>query len=419
MAHRPPTDPAVRLDPRAVAEAFAHPLRGKILVALSERPDITIGEVAERLGESPRRVRHHIEAILDQGLAEVTGEESRGGVIQRRYGTGRLIVDGGDSLSDEKVVEVAKATARLLMEDIGVAARADTQGRRADDLEARMYGEVDDACLEELVDLHWRAYHDIFRAFEEGRERVRQSGRPGTEVVSALFFFEAPLWGRSTRARPDRGPTRPRSAAAPPDGRGCHSPLHGADDPDPQAMAEAYRHPVRGRVLTALSERPDVTVREVAERLGEPPRRVRHHLEALLGTGLVRVTGSEKLSGVIQHRYGAGPLVVDDSDSWSREERVRTARFVVRLLAVDLAVAAAAGTLGKGRDDFQVRMYGEVDDDCLARLGALHERAYRSIRTAIDEGRDRNTSTGGPGTEVVSALYHFEAPVWGDVVAHR
>lgn len=345
---------------------------------------------------------------------EVTDEEISRGVLQRRYGAPPIVVGDDDSLGGEHRIGIAKATVRLLMGAVRLAAAAGTLRGRPDDYEMRTYAEVDDACIEELLDLHWRGFTNIFGAIEEGRERVRGSGMSGTEIISALFFFEAPLWGPRPPGR--SGGARPRPALRTAPGPSSRSAEEPSVHCDPQALAKASDHPVRGRVLLALSERPDVTIREVAERLGEAPRRVRHHVEALLEAGLVAVTSSENLSGVVQNRYGAGLLVVDDAELWSQEERLRFTVPAIRTLAADLAVAADAGTIS-GTDDFMVRMYGEVDDVCLEELADLHLRIDRAVRKAIQEGHERVARSGGAGTEVVTALYFFEAPMWRDVVA--
>lgn len=384
-------------DSGAIAEAYRDPLKGRLLSVLAERPDVTIRQIAGRLGEPPGRVRHHVEALLEAGLIEVTGEGRTPGGVRRRYRRGPVEVFGDNAVDLEGRLELGKATVRMLMGDLNVAAAAGTLSARPDDFEVRFYGEVDEVSFRELVALHSKAYRRILRTLQDGRDRVRQNGRPGTEVVAALFFFEAALWG----------PQAPRRS-----GRSFigHPVRH-----DPQALAKAYVHPVRGRILTALAERPGLTIREVADHLGEPRRRVRHQIEALVEMGLVGVTG-EELSRVLERRYGAALLEVEDADSWSREERVAVAKATVRMLAADFAAAAAAGTFARGGDDLEVRMYGEVDDTCLKELIELCYSTYDGIRAKIEEGHERVIESGEPGTEVVSALFSFEAPLWRDVV---
>lgn len=181
----------------ALKKAISHPVKNKVIAALAERPDVTIRQMAERLGEPPRRIRHQVEALVAKGLVEVTGEERRRGVIERRYAlVGTLDFEDTEWLTPEVRVRFAKEIVKLLLADIGVAAAAGTFGVHPDRAEVRFYGEVDDACLAELAELHMKAYREINEAITAGRERVWESGAPGTEVVSGLFFFESPLWGR-------------------------------------------------------------------------------------------------------------------------------------------------------------------------------------------------------------------------------
>lgn len=383
-------------DPHALVEAYLHPLRGRILAAVSERPAVTVQEVARRLDEPPRRVRHHLGVLVDLGLVEMIAEDRRPGGIERRYGSRQIEFDDADGSTVEERIEIAKLVARLLLADIVVAASAGTLARDRDECEVRIYGEVDDPCHDELTRIHRRVYGEVLRAVEDGRKRTQESGEAGIEVVCALFFFEAPLWAGGTADPPAR----------------TLGPLDLPVISDLDALVEASDHPVRGRVLVALSERPDVTIQEVARRVGESPRRVRHHVKALLDSGLVQLTGEENRRRVIQRRYGAGPLAVDDAGSVSRGARLKLARATVRWLLDDFCAAEAAGTLGSGSDDFQIRIYGEVDDSCLDELAEIYWRAYREIRQNIEEGRERLRRKGEDGTEVVSALFFFEAPLW-------
>jgi DNA-binding transcriptional ArsR family regulator len=184
----------------AVVEALQHPLKAKVLTALAERPDVTIRQVAERLKESPRRVRHQINALLDVGLVEVSAEVRRRGVIERRYSS-RVAMDfpGEDVMSPALRLRYSKEVVRMLMADVGAATAAGTFASGPDRYECRFYGEVDDQCLEELGEIHERVYREIAETFTAGRERVWESGEAGTEVVSALLFFDAALWGQPTK----------------------------------------------------------------------------------------------------------------------------------------------------------------------------------------------------------------------------
>jgi hypothetical protein len=85
------------------------------------------------------------------------------------------------------------------------------------------------------------------------------------------------------------------------------------------------------------------------------------------------------------------------------------------LLLADVAVAATAGTFGSDPEGYEVRIYGEVDDECLAELGRIYGRAHKEISEAMTAGRERVWERGEPGTEVVSALLLFKAALWAGV----
>lgn len=59
----------------------------------------------------------------------------------------------------------------------------------------RFYLRADEATRARVVEVLRRAYPEVLGAVEAGRERVRERDEPGTEIVSAFFLFETPLWG--------------------------------------------------------------------------------------------------------------------------------------------------------------------------------------------------------------------------------
>jgi DNA-binding transcriptional ArsR family regulator len=180
----------------ALIDAIEHPLKARLLTALAERPGVTIRQMAERLGEPPRRVRHQLGTLVEAGLVEVTAEESRRGVVERRYAS-RVEVNfpSTDVISPELRLRFSQEVVRMLLGDIGVASSQGTFATAPDRFECRFYGEVDERCLEELVEIHERVYREIGEVVSAGRDRVRESGEPGTEIVSALLLFDAALWG--------------------------------------------------------------------------------------------------------------------------------------------------------------------------------------------------------------------------------
>jgi DNA-binding transcriptional ArsR family regulator len=54
------------------------------------------------------------------------------------------------------------------------------------------------------------------------------------------------------------------------------------------ALIETLSHPLRARILTVIWERPGVTIKQIAERIDEPARKVRHHVERMVEADLDR-----------------------------------------------------------------------------------------------------------------------------------
>jgi DNA-binding transcriptional ArsR family regulator len=177
---------------QALEQALSHPLKAQILTVLGERPGSTIREVAERLRESERRVRHQMEKLADANLIEVSAERSRRGVIVRRYANRLPTLFTG---TDEKArLNYALTVVKLLLADVMVAA-AERTFADPHDFVVRDFGEVDDACVEEVIAIYERAFPEVEKAMKAGRERFRKSGGKRTQLVIGLLLFKAPLWG--------------------------------------------------------------------------------------------------------------------------------------------------------------------------------------------------------------------------------
>jgi DNA-binding transcriptional ArsR family regulator len=179
----------------AIVRALRHPLLRRILFAIEARPGSTIRQVAERLGESSRRVRHHLTALLEARLV-VVHEERRGrGVIERTYRSVALPLlwsrawarDVGDVEKRWVVLEVMK----IIASDMSNAFRAGTFARRPGWQATRLFREVDERGWSELVEAHARAFEETMRIVDRSAERLEGTAKKTIAVVSAVLLFEA------------------------------------------------------------------------------------------------------------------------------------------------------------------------------------------------------------------------------------
>jgi len=80
-------------------------------------------------------------------------------------------------------------------------------------------------------------------------------------------------------------------------------------DPERKDLSAALRDPIRRRLLFLLGDRPQgVTIGQLARRLGEPPRRIRHYVEILMEAGQVVVEGERPRRNTIERTFRAGPV---------------------------------------------------------------------------------------------------------------
>jgi len=72
------------------------------------------------------------------------------------------------------------------------------------------------------------------------------------------------------------------------------------------AQARVVYHPLRFSVLVRLMKKPG-TVKLVAEAIGESPNRLYYHFKLLEEHGLIRVSGTRIVSGIVEKEYESVP----------------------------------------------------------------------------------------------------------------
>ncbi len=89
-------------------KVLADPLRIKILEELNQ--ERTTKQVAERIGEKPTRLYHHVEALEKVGLIELTRTRQNRGTLEKYYiavarafqADSRVFTGGGEASNEEK-----------------------------------------------------------------------------------------------------------------------------------------------------------------------------------------------------------------------------------------------------------------------------------------------------------------------------
>ncbi|HXR60472.1 MAG TPA: ArsR family transcriptional regulator, partial [Solirubrobacterales bacterium] len=175
-----------------------------------------------------------------------------------------------------------------------------------------------------------------------------------------------------------------------------------------EALVEAMGDPIRSQILFALADKPDgTTIRGLAERLGEPPRRVRYHLAALVEQDLVTVAGEAKRRGVVERYYRVAkpPIIWPlEADRVPETQMRKIAMQIFRFILADVREAVAAKTFAS-QGDAQIRIAGDVDARGWKELATIHERMLKEVEAVLEDARDRLvTNPESPVTAVSVAL---------------
>jgi DNA-binding transcriptional ArsR family regulator len=184
-----------------------------------------------------------------------------------------------------------------------------------------------------------------------------------------------------------------------------------------QVLAEAMAHPVRAKLLFAVADKSEqgVSIRQLAERVREPTRKVRYHLDALLKLGLVSIASRRSRRGVVERFYRVEvmpSLTTKDLDESGEERARQMSTQVLKAILGDASMAVAGKIFGVRSGHIVVRIPGEVDEQGWGELGSLQERALRESQAVLERSRDRLKSTGDDPVSALVALLLFEVPPW-------
>jgi DNA-binding transcriptional ArsR family regulator len=184
---------------QALVEAMAHPVRAKLLIAVTDKSEagVSVRQLAERIKEPPRRVRYHLDAMVDLGLVSIVSRRCRRNVVERFYRAEQLLLvptDVLDGPSEEQARQMSMQILKVIVADASLAVGAKIFGLRSGHVVARLPGEVDEQGWSELSSLQDQALHRSQAVIKASRERLRASGDPAIPALVALLMFEVPPW---------------------------------------------------------------------------------------------------------------------------------------------------------------------------------------------------------------------------------
>jgi DNA-binding transcriptional ArsR family regulator len=207
-----------RLDGRlreAIAEALGDPLRTQIYLSVAERPGATIAQIANRVDEPERRVRHQVQRLVELGLVEVDSETKRRNTRERHYrALVRPVVEHFGDWSDDGRRKASLSMARQVVFDLSRASRDSRFGTLDGHTAIRIPGEVDQEGWEALAQIMRRALDEAEEVMFESAARLETAGEAGIEAMGVMLLFEGRPW-----TAPGEEPDGPRPSHWSPGGR--------------------------------------------------------------------------------------------------------------------------------------------------------------------------------------------------------
>jgi DNA-binding transcriptional ArsR family regulator len=189
-----------------MAAAMADPVRSKIFLAASE-PAFFVGseasagpvgfsirQIAERVQESRRRVRYHLEVLCRQGLVEVVEEKRRPGVVEKYYrATGILMLskEEMEGLPVRRQQKIILEVLREIFADATAALESGTFVRRPEWAAARLHADVDEQGWAELSVIYEKTTSDALEIIAKAQERLRRTDGQPVRIGAASLLFEA------------------------------------------------------------------------------------------------------------------------------------------------------------------------------------------------------------------------------------
>lgn len=175
---------------------------------------------------------------------------------------------------------------------------------------------------------------------------------------------------------------------------------------------KAVSDPLRIRILDTLQAGKDRswTVKEIAAALGEPATKLYHHIKQLEQVDLVRDVETRVVSGIVEHRYRIGQLVIRFDDELFRSTATRDDTTATLASIVDGARDEIVTHLLRDGDDCEVGMTKVVTRVSPRHAELLQEELVKTIRRLEAEPPDDGSPADDRGLVVLLLAYPEQTP---------
>ena len=174
--------------------ALNHPLRGQLLIVLTER-EASPNELANELGEGLSQTSYHIKVLRDLGLIELQRTEPRRGAVEHYYrASARPLLDNPEwaKLDQTSKMALSAHILQLLIGDSGRALSSGTFDSRDDRHLSRTPMLLDDEGFAEAAAVLDRALNELLQVQGTATARMNTSGEEGIQTIAGMQCFEVP-----------------------------------------------------------------------------------------------------------------------------------------------------------------------------------------------------------------------------------
>jgi DNA-binding transcriptional ArsR family regulator len=186
----------------------------------------------------------------------------------------------------------------------------------------------------------------------------------------------------------------------------------GIPDPFDGSLLKALGHPLRLRLLEAISERGEASPVGLAREFDQPLATVSHHVRLLRHLGYVELVRTVPRRGAVEHFYRAVSLPFIDDAEWERLPLAMRRGLARQTLRGIFAEASRAGAQG-GFDDAAaalVRLALELDERGRRELSATLTRLINEagdIQRRSDARRSSQAGAEGVVSAGALAIMHY------------
>jgi DNA-binding transcriptional ArsR family regulator len=176
-----------------------------------------------------------------------------------------------------------------------------------------------------------------------------------------------------------------------------------------ESLSKALGHPLRWRILEAVSEQGEASPVELARMLEQPLATISHHVRVLREAHCLELTRTEPRRGALEHYYRAVVPAFFDDEQWSRVPTVFRRTVAGQVFRRIFAEAAEAGHAGAfdAQGSHADRMVVELDDVGWREVSDLLDKVLLEVQAIQDRSDVRGDGERRLRVSEV-AILHFE-----------